>query len=595
MSKETRPRHETDPRWQWHLHDMFENADSFEAAFKQAKGDMALLEGYAGQVGKDPLAAITAAFSLSLKVEWLYAYAAMKRDEDGSDSAAQAICARTQGLAAAAESAGAFLRPELLETDENLLRGLLDDPRYLPYSAYLRNVLRDKPHTLPSGQEKLLAMAGETLSAPQNIFGMLDNVDLPFPEVHDETGEAVKLSHARYNVLIRSRDRSVRKEAFEGMMGAFKAFSATIAAAYSASVKGDIFLAKARGFGSSLEKALHPDEIPAAVYDNLLGAVEASLPALDRYMGIRKRMLRVDTLHMYDLYVPVVEGYEIQLAYPEAFNLVREGLSPLGPEYAGLLDRAYADGWIDVYENKSKRSGAYSWGAYGGHPYVLLNHTDDLNGAMTLAHELGHAMHSYYSDRALPYSKAQYSLFVAEVASTCNEMLLMRYLMRKHTDKKAQAYLANHLLEEFRTTVFRQTMFAAFERESHRMGEADEALTAEILSAAYYRLNEKYYGRMCQTDEAIASEWMRIPHFYNAFYVYKYATGFSAAVFLANRILTEGAPAAADYFKFLKSGGSIPPLEALKLAGVDMSRPEPIQEALKVFEDTVMTLEELLK
>ena len=331
------------------------------------------------------------------------------------------------------------------------------------------------------------------------------------------------------------------------------------------------------------------------VYDNLLSAVEGALPALTEYLNIRKKKLGVEELHLYDLYVPIIADYDMKMTFPEAFELVCEGLAPLGEEYIQKLREGYAGGWIDVYENKAKRSGAYSWGCYGVHPYVLLNHTDDLGGAMTLAHELGHSMHTYYSNLNQPYVKSNYSLFVAEVASTCNEVLLMRHLMNKHKgDKKASAFLCNQLLEEFRTTVFRQTMFAAFEKESHAMYERGEALTDEKLSQMYLKLNQMYYGGGCAVDETISSEWMRIPHFYSNFYVYQYATGFSAAVAIATRILKEGEAAVADYKKFLSAGCSVPPIEALRYAGVDMEKPDTVQSALRVFADTVEEMKGLV-
>ena len=425
---------------------------------------------------------------------------------------------------------------------------------------------------------------------------MFDNVDVPFPAVTNDEGEQVKLTHGNYGPLIRSQNRAVRKEAFEAMMGTFEKFSATVSAIYAASVKGDVFSARARHYDSARQASLAPHEIPEAVYDNLLSEVDAALPALAEYLKLRKEKLGVDELHLYDLYVPVVGDFDMKMSYPEAFELVCEGLAPLGEEYIAQLRAGYAGGWIDVYENKSKRSGAYSWGCYGCHPYVLLNHTDDLGGAMTLAHELGHSMHSFYSNGAQPFAKANYSLFVAEVASTCNEVLLMRHLMNKYKDNpKAAAFLANQLLEEFRTTVFRQTMFAAFEKISHEMHEKGEPLTSEALNKAYLALNEKYYGSECVVDDIIRVEWMRIPHFYRNFYVYQYATGFSAAVAIATRILNEGESAVRDYKKFLSAGCSVPPIEALRYAGVDMEKPDAVRAALRVFAETVEELKKLLQ
>ena len=360
-------------------------------------------------------------------------------------------------------------------------------------------------------------------------------------------------------------------------------------------MKGDLFSARVRGFETAVEASLFPDEVPLSVYDNLISVIHESLPALNEYLALRKPAMGLDEVHLYDLYASMVDDFDMPLPYPDAYKLVMDGLSPMGEDYQKILKGAYEDGWIDVYSNKAKSNGAYSWGAYGVHPYVLLNHREDIDSAMTIAHEMGHAMHSFYSNAAQPAPKASYSLFAAEVASTCNEIILMTKLMERNAgNKKALAYLCNHLLEQFRTTVFRQTMFAEFERISHKMAEDGEALTKEALSKAYLELNQKYYGLHCQVDELIQVEWMRIPHFYRAFYVYKYATGFSAAVFLANRILTEGESAVKDYRKFLSAGGSLPPIEALKLAGVDMSSPEPIRSAMEVFKQTTKRLAQLL-
>lgn len=588
-------RREMDPRWMWKLNDILDGAAAFDELFEKAARGIDEMAAYQGKGAQDARGAIVKYFEVERMLERLYTYARMRQDEDGSDSEAQSLLARIQGLSARGSSASAFLQPELLAMSEESLRAIAEDPAFAEYDVFIGNILRNKPHTLPAEQEKILATVGEIMDAPSQIFTMLSDVDMPKPFVTDENGSKVELTGATYRRLIDSRDRAVRREAYEAMMRSYQQYSQSISAAYRYAVKGDVSQARIRNFGSAVEAALYPDRIPVSVYDNLIASVEASLPAMQKYLEIRRRKLNVDELHLYDLYVPIVDGFDMKMSYPEAFELVKKGLKPLGAHYAQLLDQAYTEGWIDVYENKGKHSGAYSWGVYGTHPYVLLNHTDDLSGAMTLAHELGHAMHSWHSNAALPYAKAEYSLFVAEVASTCNEMLLMRSLMNEYrNDRKASAFLANQLLEEFRGTVYRQTMFAAFERESHRMEEAGVPLTVETLSDVHYRLNEKYYGGACVIDECVRSEWMRIPHFYRNFYVYKYATGFSAAVYIANRIMTEGQPAVDDYMKFLSAGGSVPPLDALRLAGVDMENPATVQDALKVFAQTVDLLEELL-
>ena len=595
MARELKARNEMDKRWQWRLEDIFPTDEAYEAAYEAARQATKGLAAWQGRVADDPRQAIRDAGALSLALDRLASYALMRKDEDGSDPERQARAARFQSLAVAADSAAAFLDPELLALPEETLSAMAKDPDFAEYSERLRLLLLQKPHTLPADQEKLLAEAGDVLSVPHDVFSMFNNVDVPLPQVTDENGEKLQLTHGNYGPLIRSRNREVRREAFEAMMGTFQRFSATLTASYSGAVKAAVFQARARHYASARQASLSPHEIPEAVYDNLLSAVEEGLPALTEYLKVRQRMLKVDELHMYDLYVPMIDDFDMKMTYPEAFDLVCEGLAPLGEEYISKLREGYAGGWVDVYENKAKRSGAYSWGCYGVHPFVLLNHTDDLGGAMTLAHELGHSMHTYYSNLNQPYAKSNYSLFVAEVASTCNEVLLMRHLMKKYEgDPKASAFLCNQLLEEFRTTVFRQTMFAAFEKEAHAMYERGEALTGKALSKMYLGLNEKYYGGGCRVDEAVASEWMRIPHFYSNFYVYQYATGFSAAVAIATRILREGESAVKDYKKFLSAGCSVPPIEALRFAGVDMEKPDAVKDGMAVFAQTVEDLKKLV-
>ena len=595
MAQEIKPRADMDPRWQWRLEDIFAAEADYERAFDQARQAIDAMQAWQGRVAEDPRQAIRDENDLSLQLDHLMAYALMHKDEDGSDPVRQARAARLQALLVAADSATAFLRPELLALPEKELQALRDDPDFADYGERMRVLLLQKPHTLPAEQEQLLAAAGDVLGAPREIISMFTDGDLPLPQVTGEDGNKVQLTHGNYGVMIRSRNRQVRKEAFEAMMGTFRKFGATLTAAYAGAVKGAVFQARAHHYASARQARLAPLEIPESVYDSLLSAVEQALPALTEYLRVRREQLGLEELHLYDLYVPIIADYDMKMTFPEAFELVCRGLAPLGEEYIAKLREGYAGGWIDVYENKAKRSGAYSWGCYGVHPFVLLNHTDDLGGAMTLAHELGHSMHTYYSDTAQPYAKAGYSLFVAEVASTCNEVLLMRYLMKEHADDpKAAAFLCNQLLEEFRTTVFRQTMFAAFEKEAHALYERGEALTDEVLSKIYLGLNEKYYGGGCVVDPLIDAEWMRIPHFYRNFYVYQYATGFSAAVAIATRILNEGEPAVKDYKKFLSAGCSVPPIQALRLAGVDMENPDTVKNALRVFADTVEDLKKLV-
>ena len=594
MIREPKNRSQQDPRTLWDLTALYQTEAAFEQDFEKAKGQLEQVKAWQGRVQEDPRAAIRESTAMDETLERLYTYAGLHRDEDTGDEQRQALAARMESLIVKAQSETAFLSPELLMLPDETLEEMQKDPAFSDYSEMIRLLRREKSHILPAEQEALLAAMGEVMDAPDDIFSKFNDVDLPLPKVPDEEGNMVQLTHGNFGPLLRSRNREVRKAAFEGMNGTFEKFRNTVSAAYAGSVKGDGFRARARKYESARQASLYPLEIPETVYDNLLTEVENALPALSEYMQIRKEKLGVEELHLYDLYVPIISDFDMKLSYEEACELVCEGLQPLGEEYIATLREAFKSGWIDVYENKGKRSGAYSWGCYGAHPYVLLNHTDDLGGAMTLAHELGHAMHSFYSNQKQCFVKAGYSLFVAEVASTCNEVLLMRHLLKKFEDNKpAKAFLLNQLLEEFRTTVFRQTMFAAFEKESHAMYERGEPLTGDALSRVYLALNEKYYGSGCVVDKVIENEWMRIPHFYRNFYVYQYATGFSAAVAIAGRILKYGAPAVEDYKKFLSAGCSVPPIEALKYAGVDMEQPTAVREAMQVFRDTVEDMKKM--
>ena len=594
MIREPKNRSQQDPRSLWDLTALYQTEAAFEQDFEKAKGQLEQVKAWQGRVQENPRAAIRESTAMDETLEKLYTYAGLHRDEDTGDEQRQALAARMESLIVKAQSETAFLSPELLMLPDETLEEMQKDPAFSDYSEMIRLLRREKSHILPAEQEALLAAMGEVMDAPDDIFSKFNDVDLPLPKVPDEEGNMVQLTHGNFGPLLRSRNREVRKAAFEGMNGTFEKFRSTVSAAYAGSVKGDVFRARARKYESARQASLYPLEIPETVYDNLLTEVENALPALSEYMQIRKEKLGVEELHLYDLYVPIISDFDMKLSYEEACKLVCEGLQPLGEEYIATLREAFKGGWIDVYENKGKRSGAYSWGCYGAHPYVLLNHTDDLGGAMTLAHELGHAMHSFYSNQKQCFVKAGYSLFVAEVASTCNEVLLMRHLLKKFEDNKpAKAFLLNQLLEEFRTTVFRQTMFAAFEKESHAMYERGEPLTGDALSRVYLALNEKYYGSGCVVDKVIENEWMRIPHFYRNFYVYQYATGFSAAVAIAGRILKVGAPAVEDYKKFLSAGCSVPPIEALKYAGVDMEQPTAVREAMQVFRDTVEDMKKM--
>ena len=486
-----------------------------------------------------------------------------------------------------AESSSAFAEPEILEVSEETIDAFYkEQPELLKYQRAIDEILRKKAHTLSKEEEKILADAGEIAVGPENIFSMFNNADIRFPAIKDTEGNELPVSHGTFIQLMENKDRNIRKQAFESMYHTYQQFGNTVASIFTSHLKQEHFFAKTKKYDSV--RAMHLDQgnIPEGVYDNLIETVHKHLPAMHRYMAERKMLLGVEELHMYDLYTPLIDDYDKKYTYEEAKETVLKGLAPMGEEYLSILKEGLSGGWIDVYENENKRSGAYSWGAYGTHPYVLLNHKDNLNSVFTLAHEMGHAIHTYYSNKTQPITYSGYLIFVAEVASTCNEALLMQYLMKNAADEKERRYLINHQLEEFRTTLFRQTMFAEFEQIVHKKTADGEALTQEALNKIYHDLNVLYYGPDVVVDEEIDYEWMRIPHFYTSFYVYQYATGYSAATAFSKLILEGGQPAVDRYVtNFLCGGCSKDPIELLKNAGVDMSTPEPVDAALQVFEE----------
>ena len=588
MAEQIKKRCELDAQWKWDLTHIFPSDQAWEEARAAALETIKAFAARQGHVAEDPKGTIRAFFALYERFAEIYEYAFLRQETDNSDTVAQGLKSKAMSLAVQLESQSAFLQPELLTLPAAELEALQTAPDMADYSEYIRNLIREKPHILSPEQEKLLAMMGELQQAPDNIFSMLSNVDMTFPDVHMPDGTTSPLRESNLSTYLHDRNQDVRRQGWEGIMSTYGRFGATIAAIYGASVKKDQFNADARHMPSAVEASLFPYEIPLSVYDNLIAAVHESLPSLTDYLKLRRERMGLSELHMYDMYAPLVDNFDMDLPYPEAYQLVLEGLAPLGEDYVAKLKEAYSGGWIDVYPNENKSSGAFSCGdLVRVHPYVLLNHNNNLTSAMTIAHELGHAMHSYFSNTHQPYPKADYSLFVAEVASTCNEALMLRSLQKKFTDPKAQAYLLVDLLEKFRTTVYRQTMFAEFERISHDMAAKGEPLTKDALNAAYYDLNQKYYGGGAVVDRLVENEWMRIPHFYRAFYVFVYATGFCAAIALSQRIMQEGESAVQDYRRFLSAGSSVPPLEALKLAGVDMTSPEPVRNALKIFQETI--------
>lgn len=572
----------------WAIEDLYESDEAWEEDYERLKTKLLELAAYEGHLGDGPEALLGMQRTwdqLHMLAEKVYVYASQRLHEDTDNGHYQNLAARAQGLLIKLSETGAYIEPEILALPEGTVEKFLAENEALQvYRQYFENMIRLRQHVLDKEREELLAAIGELAEGPKDIFTMFNNADLRFPVIQGEDGEPVEVTHGRYMTLLQSSERSVRQAAFEALYKTYGQYRNTLAAAYRANVKQEIFYAKARNYQSDLEAALNKSHIPVSVYDNLIQAVHEHLPQMYRYLKLRRRFLHVEELHMYDLYTPMVSKKDGQkIPFEKAKEMVLQGLAPMGEEYVSLLREGFSSRWIDVYENKGKKSGAYSWGAYGTHPYVLLNHQDNLNSVFTLAHEMGHALHSWYSDAHQPYIYAGYEIFVAEVASTCNEALLIHHLIGTTEDPKEKAYLINYFLEQFRTTLFRQTMFAEFEKITHSMQKQGETLTADRLCEVYYGLNRLYFGENMCVDREIEMEWARIPHFYTPFYVYQYATGFSAAIALSGKILKEGAAAVEAYKNFLKGGSSRYPLELLRTAGVDMEQKKPVEDALGVF------------
>src|SRR5579883_2179585 len=574
----------------WNLETIFPSVADWEAAFKQVSEtlpELGAFQGKLGESGETLLASFQARDT---------AYEHMRLDEDTTNSANQALNDRVTTLYNEMNATTAYMTPELLAIpQERLDTFVAETPGLHIYRQALDEINRQRAHVLSTEMEVLLAQSGEATDTASRAYEMLNYADMKLPMVHDEEGQEVALTQGNYVAkFLESHKQDVRREAFQAMQGAYQQYSNTLAATLSGQVKRDIFYARARHYSSALEAALDPNNIPVSVYDNLIATVDQNLAKLHRYLSLRKRLLGLNELHMYDLYVPMVPEVEYKVTYAEAQERVAQAVAPLGEDYVQALRQGFASRWIDVYENEGKRSGAYSSGTYGTAPFVLLNYQESMDSMFTLAHEMGHSMHSYHTWRNQPFVYGNYTLFVAEVASTLNEALLTQYLLQNATDRNLKMYIINHALETFRTTLYRQTLFAEFERDIHARVEAGEALTAESLSTSYKALNDKYYGAEVQVDDEISIEWARIPHFYYNFYVYQYATGISASAALASQILTEGEPAVQRYRRFLSSGSSDYSINLLRDAGVDLSTPAPIQQALDTFSAYLDQLESLL-
>ena len=599
MKQNTIPkRSEVPVEMTWDLTDIFPSDEAWKKEYEALGKVPEQILSYRGKLGRsaeDLLDWFQKQDGISLRLTKLYGYASCKGDEDTGNGFYQDMRAKAMSTLVAIGSAAAFATPEIMAIDEETLnRFYAEKPALETYRRSLYQIRRRKAHILSPEEERLLAAAGEMANAPEQIGSVFRDADLTFPDVTDGEGNTHQLTDGTFVPLLMSADRTLRKNAFETFYKRMGEFRNTVAATLDAQFRQLRFYANARHYGSTIEAALDHTEVPVPVYLNLIEAVHRNLPKMYRYVALRKRLMGVDELHMYDVYPPIVPEADVAIPYEEAKKNVLEALAVLGEDYTDLLREGFEHRWIDVYENVGKRGGAYSSGNSYPHPYVLLNHKDNLDSQFTLAHEMGHALHSYHSCKYQPVSTADYVIFVAEVASTCNEVLLMRHLLGKTTEKKQRAYLINHFLDQFKGTVYRQTMFAEFELMMGKMTEANQTLTADVLCEKYLELNKLYFGPDMVSDEGIAMEWARIPHFFYNYYVFQYATGFSAAVAIANRILSEGAPAVADYKKFLSGGCSTDPISPLKIAGVDMSGPEPINSALSLFGELVDELEKLV-
>lgn len=598
MAKELPKRSEVKVEDTWNLKDMYESDAAWEAELLEIKKlaeEAVKMEGHVAESAQNLLKILELDATIDEKLSLAYNYAERQYDEDTSNTAHQAMAAKIMSMAADISSQLAFIVPEILAVDEAVLEGFYkEQPKLELYRKEVAEIQRVKEHKLSTEMEKLVAMTAEMSRVSYDTFNIMDNADMLFPEVENEDGETVRITHGRFIALLESANRQVRENTFKKYYSTYKQFLNTYASLYNGQVKQQIFYAKARKYESTLVASVDANNVSPVVYHNLVDTVNKNLDKLHRYVGLRKKCLGVDELHMYDIYTPMVSGVAKKIPFEEAKETVLKALAPLGEDYVAKVKEGFESRWIDVYENQGKVSGAYSAGAYGTHPYVLLNYNESLDNMFTLIHEMGHAMHSYYSNSTQPYIYSQYKIFVAEVASTCNEILLLEYLLKNTTDKKERAYLLNHYLDMFKGTLFRQTQFAEYEMRSNEMVEKGESLNADNLCELYLDINKKYYGEEMISDEEISYEWARIPHFYYDFYVYQYATSFSAAVAIAHDILREGGSVVEKYKEFLSGGCSEAPVELLKKVGVDMESPVPIQAALDVMGEVIDELEECI-
>ncbi|MDN7244393.1 oligoendopeptidase F [Planococcus shenhongbingii] len=583
----------------WKLEEIFASNEVWEQEFTKVTELAEKAGSYQGKLQESADAlyeVLVYKDELLQRLQKLYTYSHMRYDQDTTNSTYQAMDSRMKSLYAKVSTGLSFLTPEILSLEEPVLNSYIEEHEGLQlYKHALEELNSVRPHVLPAEQEALLAQLSEVVSSSSDTFGMLNNADLEFPEIKNEDGEMVQITHGNYSRFLESTDRRVREDAFKAVYATYGKFRNTFASTLSGNIKRDNVNARIRKYESARQAALSDDHIPESVYDNLVETVNNNLHLLHRYAALRKEVLGLDQVHMWDMYTPLVKEVKMEIPYEKATETMLSGLGALGEEYVGIVEQGITNRWVDVKENKGKRSGAYSSGAYGTNPYILMNWQDNVDNLFTLAHEFGHSVHSYYTRSSQPYVYGDYSIFVAEVASTTNEALLNEYMVKTTKDDQERIYLLNHWLDGFRGTVFRQTMFAEFEHLIHQMDQNGEALTADRLTEVYYELNKKYFGEEVAVDEEIGMEWARIPHFYYNYYVFQYATGLSAATALSKGILEEGQPAVDRYInEFLKAGSSDYPIEVLKKAGVDMTSPEPVAEACKVFEEKLNELETLL-
>ena len=584
-------------KFKWTIDEMYPNEESIEKDIQKVKELIEEVKRYKGILAdseENIFKALNISEEASRILQNLYVYTHMKSHEDTRINKNQSNATKIDMLSTELSMATSYMVPEIIAMDNEKLENYLKTERLSHYKKYVDDILRLKPHTLNEREEELLAAVADLSGVPENVYDMLSFADLKFPEIEDENGEKVRVTHSNFSLFLKSKDARVRKDAFEAMYGIYGQYKNTFASTLYGGIKSEIFYAKTRKYESALQGSLFQDNVSVNVYNNLIDAVHENLDTLNDYIDLKKKFLGLDKINMYDLYVPLTENFDMEISYEKAQKIILEALKPLGEEYLENVKKAFAEGWIDVYGNEGKQGGAYSWGSYDSKSYILMSYKDDLNSLFTLIHEMGHSMHSFYSKNNQPYLYSGYKIFVAEVASTLNELLLINYLLKNAESKEERVYLLNYYLEQFRTTVYRQTMFAEFEKICHGKVEEGEPLTAEDFNNIYYDLNKKYYGESCEVNEEIALEWARIPHFYSNFYVYKYATGFSAASALSKQILEEGESAVSRYKEFLKSGGSEFPLDQLRKAGIDMEKKESVDEALHVFKDLVKQLEKEL-